>query len=145
MPCGLVASPCSWLTTMSLLCSASSLGTPSPSQSPKDKYVCLSHSHQKFSLCIDPQVSSLKQILQSISPQRISAMQSNILKVGVVFRCAEYVTNGVLYFSQVYRHLTWYDPPQPYDAFHAVLFQLWQRRHVHRTSLYPLADQEQIR
>lgn len=59
------------------------------------------------------QVSSLKRILLSIPEQRTREMQLNIQKI--------------------YHHLTWNDPPQSFDAFHSVLYQLWQRRHVSRT------------
>ncbi|KAE8673758.1 protein NEDD1-like [Hibiscus syriacus] len=30
------------------------------------------------------------------------------------------------------RHLVWNEPPQPYDAFHMVMYQLWLRRHTIR-------------
>jgi folylpolyglutamate synthase len=37
------------------------------------------------------------------------------------------------------QHLLWNDSPQPYDAFHMVMYQLWRRRHVNR---YTLRDSE---
>ncbi|KAM7277015.1 hypothetical protein ACFE04_018881 [Oxalis oulophora] len=37
------------------------------------------------------------------------------------------------------QHLLWNDSPQPYDAFHMVMYQLWRRRHVIR---YTLSESE---
>lgn len=66
-----------------------------------------------FSVIIpESQVDDLKKILLAISQERISEMQKAL--------------------RQVYGHLTWNDPPRPYDAFNSVLFSLWQHRHVLR-------------
>lgn len=72
-----------------------------------DKLVILTHS-----LLHHTQVVNLKRILLSISQETITQMQSEI--------------------ESVYKHLTWNDPPQPYDAFHSILFQLWQKRYIRR-------------
>ena len=47
--------------------------------------------------------------------------------------------NDHLFFCpyQVYTHFMWNDPPQPYDAFYSVLYQLWRRRGVVRYSPHP--------
>ena len=34
---------------------------------------------------------------------------------------------------QVSHHLTWHNPPRPFDAFYSILFQLW-RKSMHRTT-----------
>jgi hypothetical protein len=61
----------------------------------------------------ESQVSKLKSLLLSVSAERLAEMQVNIKKVS--------------------KHMTWNDPPQPFDAFYSVLFQLWTKRHILRT------------
>lgn len=63
------------------------------------------------------QVKDLKAILKAIPEDRRQMMRSNI--------------------RHVYRHLTWNDPPRPYDAFHSTLFQLWTKRHTFQTRHTP--------
>lgn len=58
----------------------------------------------------ESQLSNLKDILLTVSAERVEEMQLAIRKT--------------------YEHLTWNDPPKPFDAFHSVLFQLWTKRHV---------------
>jgi hypothetical protein len=61
----------------------------------------------------EAQVKDLKRILRAVSEDRQQEMRLRI--------------------RQVYRHLTWNDPPQPYDAFHSTLYQLWGKRPTFRT------------
>ncbi|XP_065889064.1 uncharacterized protein [Dysidea avara] len=61
----------------------------------------------------ESQVTDIVTILQNIPEKELRRKQLNIIKF--------------------YQHLTWNQPPRPYDAFHSVLFQLWQRRHLSRS------------
>ena len=64
-------------------------------------------------LFLPQQVKQLKAILLSISDQRQELLRLNI--------------------QRVYLHLTWNNPPHPYDAFHSTLYLLWRKRNVFRT------------
>nr|XP_006825207.1 PREDICTED: probable glycosyltransferase At5g11130-like [Saccoglossus kowalevskii] len=60
----------------------------------------------------ESKVPELKSILMSISEDELSRKQELI--------------------SQIYTYLSWNNPSQDYDAFHMVLYELWQRRHIMR-------------
>lgn len=83
------------------------------------------------------QLSSLKDILLTVSAERVEEMQLAIWKVlacggvaSVLTFCAPPPHLPRVGGIQLYEHLTWNDPPKPFDAFHSVLFQLWTKRHV---------------
>lgn len=63
----------------------------------------------------------------SASPQRPGDEAKNMYTLARVVMSFGYSP------LQVYKHLTWNDPVQPYDAFHSILFQLWRKRHIRRT------------
>eukprot|EP00920_Eleutheroschizon_duboscqi_P011473 GHVT01027437.1.p1 GENE.GHVT01027437.1~~GHVT01027437.1.p1 ORF type:complete len:337 (+),score=15.99 GHVT01027437.1:462-1472(+) len=60
----------------------------------------------------ESKMSKLKEILLSVSPKKLEDLQTGL--------------------RQTYAHLTWSDPPRPYDAFHSVLYSLWKKRHIIR-------------
>ncbi len=55
-------------------------------------------------------MDTLKTILKAVSDQQIAQMQATI--------------------REVYKYLTWNDPPLPYDAFHSVMFELWHKHNI---------------
>ncbi|XP_065833016.1 uncharacterized protein [Oscarella lobularis] len=55
----------------------------------------------------ESEIPHMKNLLLAIDAARLKQFQMKIQKV--------------------YIHLTWNDPPLPFDAFHSVLYQLWQR------------------
>lgn len=66
---------------------------------------------KRFSVIVpQSKISSLKSILQAISPQQLRQMQQQL--------------------QQVYHHFVWNDNPGYMDAFHLTLFELWKRRSV---------------
>ncbi|XP_077997913.1 uncharacterized protein LOC144451028 [Glandiceps talaboti] len=68
---------------------------------------------KKFAVIIpEAQVADVKSILLSISSEELSKKQTVL--------------------SQVYTYFAWNNPPKPYDAFHMVLYELWQKRHTVR-------------
>lgn len=58
----------------------------------------------------ESKIPKLKELLLAVTPERVEEMQLAIWKA--------------------YKHLTWNDPPKPFDAFHSVVFQLWMKRHL---------------
>ncbi|XP_007042815.2 PREDICTED: probable glycosyltransferase At5g20260 [Theobroma cacao] len=71
----------------------------------------------KFSIIIkEDEVQQIKHILERISYDRFKSLHYNTV--------------------QVQRHLQWNSPPIKYDAFHMVMYQLWQRRHVTKYRTY---------
>ncbi|KAJ4835124.1 hypothetical protein Tsubulata_046698, partial [Turnera subulata] len=73
----------------------------------------------KFSVILkENDVDNLKKILEGISDAEYRALQANTIKVQ--------------------KHFQWNSPPVRLDAFHMVMFELWQRLHVpqkHRLDL----------
>ncbi|XP_070570231.1 uncharacterized protein [Ptychodera flava] len=58
----------------------------------------------------ESKIADVKQILTSISLKELSKKQAAL--------------------AQNYAFLSWNNPPKPYDAFHMVLYELWNKRHV---------------
>ncbi|KAF9603300.1 hypothetical protein IFM89_034649 [Coptis chinensis] len=65
----------------------------------------------KFSVILkESDVYRLKYILKEISDEEFVALHNNLVKVQ--------------------KHFQWNTPPNKYDAFHMVMYELWLRRHV---------------
>ncbi|KAL2651259.1 hypothetical protein R1flu_019387 [Riccia fluitans] len=60
-------------------------------------------------------IPKMKKILKSITPSQYGQMQSNV--------------------RHVRKHFQWHASPQPLDAFHMVMYELWLRRHLIRRPL----------
>lgn len=69
----------------------------------------------KFSIVISSlDIPLLKKTLEAVTDEQYAELHSQVL--------------------QARKHFQWHNPPQEYDAFHTVMYELWKRRHIVKRS-----------
>lgn len=65
----------------------------------------------KFSIVVSSlDIPQLKKTLEEVTPEEYAELHSQVLKAR--------------------KHFQWHAPPQEYDAFYTVMYELWKRRHI---------------